>query len=60
MVRMSLYNNRKSHESLLIKIYALAVVGLARPDAEGNAKGGPLVHASIGLLHLGLIQFVLR
>lgn len=44
---MGLYNNRKSHESLLIQIYALAVVGLARPDAEGDAEGGALVKTAI-------------
>lgn len=33
----------------------MAVVGLARPDAERDAEGGTLVHAAIRFLHLRLV-----
>ena len=52
---MGEYNNRKSQESLLIQIYAVAVVGLARPDAERDAEGGAFVHAAIRFFHFRLV-----
>jgi len=38
----------------------LAIIGLAAPDGEGYAEGGAPIEAAVGLLHLRLIQFVLR